>query len=153
MVSFCILESFRAPRPNLWPRGFQGRPRRGELVSFDHDRQISGPPMRSRTTGQYRRPQRLKEQGRSSRSRRSSLPGREGESMAATLGLDISKDTLDACLLSNETETSKKVPNNAKGFGQLKRWLKNRRATDVHVCIEATGSYFEEVAESFADDG
>ncbi len=73
--------------------------------------------------------------------------------MVATLGLDISKDTLDACLLSNGTELAKKVPNNAKGFAQLKSWLKNRRATDAHVCMEATGSYFEDVAESFADDG
>ncbi len=67
------------------------------------------------------------------------------------LGLDISKDTIDACLL--EGETWKKVSNNEKGFAQLKSWLKNRRVGEVHVCMEATGSYYEGVAESFADGG
>lgn len=69
------------------------------------------------------------------------------------LGLDISKNTIDACLIDDRGESSKKVANNAKGFAQLKRWLKNRRASDVHVCMEHTGSYYENAAESFADDG
>jgi transposase len=72
--------------------------------------------------------------------------------MAAILGLDISKDTIDAYLLTDTNVPSKKVPNNAKGFAQLKSWLKNRKIADVHVCMEATGSYFEAVAESFSDD-
>jgi transposase len=71
--------------------------------------------------------------------------------MAAILGLDISKETIDACLLSDGTELAKKVSNNAKGFAQLKKWLENRRLKNVHVCMEATGSYFEAVAEYFAD--
>lgn len=73
--------------------------------------------------------------------------------MAAILGLDISKDTIDACLLDERGENSKKISNNARGFTQLKRWLTNRRVKDVQVCMEATGSYYEEVAESFVDDG
>jgi transposase len=71
--------------------------------------------------------------------------------MAAILGLDISKETIDACLLSDGAELAQKVSNNAKGFAQLKKWLENRRVKDVHVCMEATGSYFEAVAEYFAD--
>ncbi len=73
--------------------------------------------------------------------------------MAAILGLDISKDTIDGCLLSDQGEHSKKVSNNAKGFAQLKKWIENRRVRNVHVCMEATGSYFEAVAEYFADRG
>lgn len=73
--------------------------------------------------------------------------------MAATLGLDISKDTIDAHLFDDRGESSKKVSNNSKGFKQLRNWLTNRRALGVHVCMEATGSYYEDVAESFADDG
>ena len=72
--------------------------------------------------------------------------------MAAILGLDISKDTIDAHLMADANIPPKKVANNAKGFAQLKSWLKNRKVRDVHVCMEATGSYFEAVAESFADD-
>jgi transposase len=73
--------------------------------------------------------------------------------MAAVLGLDISKQTIDACLIDARGEISKKVTNNAKGFAQLRRWLTNRRTTDVHVCMEATGSYYENVAEDLADAG
>lgn len=75
--------------------------------------------------------------------------------MSAFLGLDISKETIDASLLTEHAEAAKKVANNAKGFAQLKNWLANRRVTvtGVHVCMEATGSYFEGVAESFSDDG
>ena len=71
--------------------------------------------------------------------------------MAAILGLDISKETIDACLLIDGVEATKQIPNNAKGFVQLKKWLENRRAKNVHVCMEATGSYFEAVAEYFSD--
>ncbi len=67
------------------------------------------------------------------------------------LGLDISKATIDAYLLDNEA--SKRIANNEKGFEQLKHWLKNRQVADVHVCMEATGSYYEGVAESFTDAG
>ena len=73
--------------------------------------------------------------------------------MTATLGLDISKDTIDACLLDARGEVSKKVSNRPKGFVQLQRWLRNRRVGEVHVCMEATGSYFEAVAEALADAG
>jgi transposase len=73
--------------------------------------------------------------------------------MTTILGLDVSKATIDACLLDERGEASKKVSNNAKGFSQLKHWLTNRRAKNVQVCMEATGSYYEDVAESFADDG
>lgn len=71
-----------------------------------------------------------------------------------SVGLDISKDTIDAVLLDESGKaTWKKVDNTSKGFEQLKRWLKNRRAADVHVCMEATGSYYENAAESFTDGG
>jgi len=73
--------------------------------------------------------------------------------MAAILGLDISKETVDACLIDVGGAHSKKVANNAKGFEQLKRWLQNRRVKEVHVCMEATGSYYEGAAEAFSDAG
>lgn len=73
--------------------------------------------------------------------------------MTVVLGLDISKETIDACLVDERGEHAKKVSNNSKGFAQLKRWVQNRKAKDVHVCMEATGTYYEGVAEAFADDG
>jgi len=73
--------------------------------------------------------------------------------MVAALGLDISKETIDACLLDDGNEHVKKVSNNAKGIAQLQRWLENRKAKNVHVCMEATGSYFEVAAETLSDSG
>jgi transposase len=73
--------------------------------------------------------------------------------MAAALGLDISKETIDACLLDDRGEHVKKISNNAKGIVQLQRWLENRKVKDVHVCMEATGSYFETAAETLSDAG
>ena len=74
--------------------------------------------------------------------------------MAAYLGLDISKLTIDACLLDDRGEHVKKIANNPKGFEQLNRWLENRKVRkSVHVCMEATGSYYEGVAEHLSDAG
>ena len=33
-----------------------------------------------------------------------------------------------------------------QGFEQLTAWLKNRHAVDVHICMEATGAYWEALA-------
>lgn len=66
--------------------------------------------------------------------------------MASFLGIDISKETFHAALLSDRGEAKKVFPNTQKGFEQLIAWLKNRRADDVHVCMEATGSYWEALA-------
>jgi transposase len=51
--------------------------------------------------------------------------------MTAVLGLDISKETIDACLIDASGEHVKKISNNVRGFEQLKRWLKNRKQKDV----------------------
>lgn len=73
--------------------------------------------------------------------------------MRAYLGLDISKATIDACLIDERGEHAKKISNNAKGFAQIKRWLANRKAATVHVCMEATGTYYEGVAEALSEAG
>jgi len=62
--------------------------------------------------------------------------------MASFLGIDLSKETFHACLLSDRADAKKVFPNTPKGFEQLTGWLKNRHAVDVHVCMEATGANF-----------
>ena len=59
--------------------------------------------------------------------------------MASFLGIDLSKETFHASLLSDRGEAKKVFPNTAKGFKQLVAWIDNRGAVDVHVCMEATG--------------
>jgi transposase len=66
--------------------------------------------------------------------------------MASFLGIDLSKETFHACLVSDHAEARKAFPNSPKGFEQLLAWLKNRHAVDVHTCMEATGAYWEALA-------
>jgi transposase len=72
-------------------------------------------------------------------------PALEAAVMASFLGVDIAKETFHASLLSDR-ERTKVFPNTQKGFEQLVAWLKNRQAGDVHVCMEATGAYWEPLA-------
>jgi transposase len=70
------------------------------------------------------------------------------------LGIDVSKSQLHLVLLQNEKPPARKaVNNNARGFEQLTAWLKNRKSSDVHACLEATGIYGEAIAEYLYDQG
>ena len=71
----------------------------------------------------------------------------------AILGIDISKNTVHAHLISEPGQAKKSVPNSAKGFHQLDAWLRNRKAERVHACMEATGSYWEALALHLHDGG
>jgi len=63
------------------------------------------------------------------------------------IGIDISKSTFDVALLKNEKIKTKKFTNNSNGFAELKKWLTNNEASDVHACMEATGCYGTKLAE------
>ena len=69
------------------------------------------------------------------------------------LGIDIGKHELHAVLLQGEKMARKQVGNSDAGHQQLLNWLTNRKATDVHVCLEATGVYGIAVAEFLHDHG
>jgi transposase len=66
--------------------------------------------------------------------------------VASFVGIDLSKETFHAHLLSDRGESKRVFSNSSKGFEQLAAWLRNRRAEDAHVCMEATGSYWEALA-------
>ncbi len=66
--------------------------------------------------------------------------------MASFLGIDLSKETFHALLLSDRSKAKRVFSNTSKGFEQLTAWLKNRHAADVHICMEATGAYWEALA-------
>lgn len=70
------------------------------------------------------------------------------------LGIDVAKAKLDCALrLPDGKLRSKVVENNSKGFAVLDEWLEKHGATTVHVCMEATGVYWEAVAEYLANQG
>ncbi len=62
------------------------------------------------------------------------------------VGIDISKDTLDVSLLSEEnygTFENLQVKNSIKGFAKIKTWLvkRGRKLEDCALCMEHTGTY------------
>lgn len=69
------------------------------------------------------------------------------------LGIDIGKHELHAVLLQGERMARKSVGNSQVGHEQLLKWLTNRKSTNVHVCLEATGVYGIAVAEFLHDHG
>src|SRR5258705_1480134 len=66
---------------------------------------------------------------------------------SAWLGIDIAKDTFAACLLTEKTAAAGSLASSPAGLAKLDRWLKKRKAGQVHACLEATGRYGEAPAE------
>ena len=63
------------------------------------------------------------------------------------IGLDVSKDTLDVCLLVSGKRHEKVFANDAVGHRQLLRWSQAlAKNPPCHFCLEATGPYSQEVA-------
>jgi len=67
------------------------------------------------------------------------------------LGIDVAKAKLDCALrLPNGKFRAKVISNSPEGFAQLVTWLSAHDAAKPHVCMEATGIYWEEVAQFLA---
>lgn len=75
--------------------------------------------------------------------------------MQCFVGVDVSKAKLDAALLlANDKFRSKVFTNDPRGFAALLLWLKFHAACalqEVHVCMESTGGYQEELACALSD--
>lgn len=69
------------------------------------------------------------------------------------LGIDVAKLKFQAALLKNQKYKSKSFDNKMAGFVALLAWLKKHEAGHVHVCLEATGSYGENLAKFLFDNG
>src|SRR5579859_1820981 len=65
----------------------------------------------------------------------------------AWLGVDVAKDTFEACLLLEKRSAHGTFANTPAGFAKLDHWLKKRWVGRVHACLEATGRYSEALAE------
>lgn len=64
-----------------------------------------------------------------------------------SLGIDVAKDTLDACLLLPTGKYKhRRVPNTPEGHQALLQWAQQLGAPGVHACLEATGTYGDAVA-------
>lgn len=70
------------------------------------------------------------------------------------LGIDVSKAKLDCALrLPSGKFRAKVIPNSLEGFTTLLTWLNTQKAESMHVCMEATGIYWEDVAQHLAIAG
>lgn len=77
------------------------------------------------------------------------------ETACAVVGIDVSKKKLDIALLVNGKTRVKVVENSADGYKMLLEWLSKSKVTKeaLHVCMEATGIYYEPVALALHDAG
>lgn len=66
------------------------------------------------------------------------------------LGIDVSKDKLDCALWVVGKYKSKVVTNHLQGFTNLLTWLHKWQVDSPHICMEATGIYWEASAEFLA---
>lgn len=70
------------------------------------------------------------------------------------VGIDVAKAKLDVALkLPKGKWKTKVVDNTPAGFEQLRAWLAKHGVECAHVCMEATGIYWEQVAEDLCDHG
>lgn len=71
----------------------------------------------------------------------------------AVLGVDIAKRKFDVALLVNNRLKHKVFANAKEGFAELVAWLKKQGVDHVHVCLEASSTYGEELATYLHDAG
>jgi transposase len=55
------------------------------------------------------------------------------------LGIDVSKNTLDASMSSCNKVRARSFANSPDGWRHLLDWLITQRVRRVHACLEATG--------------
>lgn len=67
--------------------------------------------------------------------------------MSDILGIDIGKKELVMELLQKGKAYRRTLRNHVDDFSALTKWLNKHEVKALHVCIEATGSYWEAVAE------
>jgi transposase len=78
-----------------------------------------------------------------------------GTAATCFVGIDVSRDTLDACLLIPDAKAKEATfPNDQRGCLALLIWADRHAETlTLHFCMEATGPYSEAPATALADAG
>lgn len=69
------------------------------------------------------------------------------------IGIDISKDSFDVVLRGTGSEQHRVFSNDQKGFKTLVGWAEKQPERVAHICMEATGSYWEGLAEYLYQGG
>ena len=69
------------------------------------------------------------------------------------LGMDIAEKKFVAALLVDDRMKHKVFRNDQEGFAELCSWLKKQGIDHVHVCMEASSTYGDELATRLHDQG
>jgi len=69
------------------------------------------------------------------------------------LGIDVSKDTLDASMSSCNKVRAKSFANSPDGWRHLLDWLISQKIRRVHACLESTGRYSLGIAGALNEAG
>jgi transposase len=78
-----------------------------------------------------------------------------GTAATAFVGIDVSKDTLDACLLdAGGKARAESFANNPRGYATLTGWAARHAPGGLlHFCLEATGPYGAGLADALSSAG
>lgn len=69
------------------------------------------------------------------------------------LGIDVSKDKIDCCLIVETRYFHRVLRNSPEGFAKLSAWLSKYGNEPVYACLESTGVYSERIADWLHDNG
>jgi len=69
------------------------------------------------------------------------------------LGIDIAKAKFDVILLHGGQSVHAVFANSRTGYGKLRHWLKKQGVKQLHACMEATGTYGDDLAEYLYKQG
>lgn len=69
------------------------------------------------------------------------------------LGIDVAKQKFDVALRGGSSVQRRHFSNNQDGFKALSDWLEQQGVMELHACLEATGIYYEALAEYLYQQG
>lgn len=80
-------------------------------------------------------------------SRKKMVPHISGLSSPERVGIDVSEDKFDACIRHADTKVKAAFRMSSEGFSDFHKWLKKHDLKNPELWMEATGRYYERLAE------
>jgi transposase len=75
------------------------------------------------------------------------------EHSSQAVGIDVSKATLDIALLQAPLVLSKRLANQRSDFDSALRWMQAHANGPLHVCVEPTGTYHDQLVAYLREQG
>src|SRR5262245_2650242 len=81
------------------------------------------------------------------------VPSTRSPRMGEELGIDNGQKELEMALRQKGKVSRRTFRNDPEEFAAVSKWLAKHKVTDLHVCIEATGTLWEAIALSLHEAG